>query len=222
MGYYDGNTVTALWNYAQHYAMNDNSYDTNFGPSTAGAINLVSGQTNGGINNPRDRRANRRRFRRAHRHQRCRSGGRRVLDHHWRNFQHERQEYRRSSERCGRHVGILRGRLRSHLYQSQRHHWLQRSTTSLITATTKADYIPHHQPFQYYKSTANLTHARPTSAAMIGQAGDAANHQYDINDFYTAVNAGNFPAVSFLKAPGFRMATPAIPIRSTNSSSSFT
>ncbi len=39
MGYYDGNTVTALWNYAQHFAMNDNSYDTNFGPSTPGAIN---------------------------------------------------------------------------------------------------------------------------------------------------------------------------------------
>jgi len=49
MGYYDGNTVTALWNYAQHYAMSDNSYDTNFGPSTPGAINLVSGQTNGVI-----------------------------------------------------------------------------------------------------------------------------------------------------------------------------
>ena len=47
MGYYDGNTVTALWNYAQRYAMNDNSYGTNFGPSTPGAINLVSGQTNG-------------------------------------------------------------------------------------------------------------------------------------------------------------------------------
>ena len=36
MGYYDGNTVTALWNYAQHYAMNDNSYSTAFGPSTPG------------------------------------------------------------------------------------------------------------------------------------------------------------------------------------------
>src|SRR6202034_4731209 len=47
MGYFDGNTVTALWNYAQHYAMSDNSYSTNFGPSTVGAINLVSGQTNG-------------------------------------------------------------------------------------------------------------------------------------------------------------------------------
>ena len=48
MNYYDGNTVTALWNYAQHYSMNDNSFDTNFGPSTVGAINLVSGQTGNG------------------------------------------------------------------------------------------------------------------------------------------------------------------------------
>jgi phospholipase C len=47
MGYYDGNTVTALWNYAQNFAMNDNSFGTTFGPSTPGALNLISGQTNG-------------------------------------------------------------------------------------------------------------------------------------------------------------------------------
>src|ERR1700691_1041642 len=47
MDYYDGNTVTALWNYAQHYALNDNSYDDQFGPSSPGAINLVSGDTEG-------------------------------------------------------------------------------------------------------------------------------------------------------------------------------
>jgi phospholipase C len=45
MGYFDGSTVTALWNYAQHFAMSDNSFDTNFGPSTVGALNLVSGMT---------------------------------------------------------------------------------------------------------------------------------------------------------------------------------
>src|SRR5271168_125431 len=33
MGYYDGNTVTAFWNYAQNFAMSDNSFGTNFGPS---------------------------------------------------------------------------------------------------------------------------------------------------------------------------------------------
>jgi phospholipase C len=49
MDYYDGNTVTGLWNYAQHYTLNDNSYDSQFGPSTPGAINLVSGQTNGAV-----------------------------------------------------------------------------------------------------------------------------------------------------------------------------
>ena len=37
MGYYDGNTVTALWNYAQNFSMSDNSYDTSFGPSALGA-----------------------------------------------------------------------------------------------------------------------------------------------------------------------------------------
>ena len=45
MNYYDGNTVTALWNYAQQYAMNDNSFGTTFGPSSPGAVNLVSGNT---------------------------------------------------------------------------------------------------------------------------------------------------------------------------------
>ena len=49
MDYYDGNTVTALWNYAQHYTLNDNSYSTQFGPSTPGAINLISGNTNGAV-----------------------------------------------------------------------------------------------------------------------------------------------------------------------------
>src|SRR5262249_15186339 len=47
MDYYDGNTVTGLWNYAQHYAMSDNSYSDVFGPSTPGAVSLVSGQTHG-------------------------------------------------------------------------------------------------------------------------------------------------------------------------------
>ena len=43
MGYFDGNTVTGMWNYAQYFAINDNSYRTTFGPSTPGAVNLVAG-----------------------------------------------------------------------------------------------------------------------------------------------------------------------------------
>jgi phospholipase C len=49
MGYYDGNTVTALWNYAQNFAMSDNSFGSMYGPSSVGAINLVSGQTGHGV-----------------------------------------------------------------------------------------------------------------------------------------------------------------------------
>ena len=37
---------------------------------------------------------------------------------------------------------------------------------------------------------------------MIGKQGDQANHQqYDLVDFWAAVQAGNMPAVSLLKAP---------------------
>ena len=47
MGYYDGNTVTGMWNYAQNFAMNDNSFSTIFGPSTPGALNLIAGTVAG-------------------------------------------------------------------------------------------------------------------------------------------------------------------------------
>ena len=38
---------------------------------------------------------------------------------------------------------------------------------------------------------------------MIGHS-DAANHQYDLVDFFSALSAGNLPAVSFLKAPAYQ------------------
>jgi phospholipase C len=47
MGYFDGNTVTALWNYAQNYAMNDNSWSDTFGPSTPGLLEMFAGNNNG-------------------------------------------------------------------------------------------------------------------------------------------------------------------------------
>jgi len=80
----------------------------------------------------------------------------------------------------------------------------KRSSKSPVSGKTVADYVPHHEPFQYYPSTANPTHARPSSVKMIGHAGDGANHQYDIEDFYAAVRTGNFPAVSFLKPPAYQ------------------
>src|SRR5258708_6829063 len=68
------------------------------------------------------------------------------------------------------------------------------------TGLTTADYIPHHAFFQYWQSTLNANHAPRTSVAMIGHQGDAANHEYDVADFWDAVKAHNMPAVSFLKA----------------------
>src|SRR5262249_59689239 len=54
MGYFDGNTVTALWNYAQHFALADNSFATMSGQSTRGALNLTAGDTFGVLCGPSD------------------------------------------------------------------------------------------------------------------------------------------------------------------------
>jgi hypothetical protein len=77
------------------------------------------------------------------------------------------------------------------------------------------DYVEHHQPFQYYASTANLTHARPSSIRSIGSSykwgtkkADPANHQYDTDDFFTALDNGILPSVTFLKAPSYQDAHP--------------
>jgi len=205
MGYYDGNTVTALWNYAQHYAMSDNSFDTTFGPSTPGALNLVSGQTNGVTGNINGTGA-------------VTSDGNRGLS--------DIGDADPIGDVCSTTTGevfTMTGQNIGDLLNAASVPWgffeggfdltvtnangstgCSRSTTSSVTNTKKADYIPHHQPFQYYKSTANPTHARPKSVFTIGQSGDPANHQYDMHDFYDAVNAGNYPAVSFLKAPGYQ------------------
>jgi hypothetical protein len=91
-------------------------------------------------------------------------------------------------------------------------------------AFTSVDYIPHHAWFQYYASTRNPSHARPSSVQAIGRSfipgtntAEPANHNYDIHDFFDALKSHNLPAVSFLKAPAV---IPVTPIRSTNSASS--
>ena len=40
--------------------------------------------------------------------------------------------------------------------------------------------------------------------ATIGTKGDAANHQYDLTDFFAALDAGHFPAVAFLKPAAYQ------------------
>jgi phospholipase C len=205
MGYYDGNTVTALWNYAQRFAMSDNSYDTNFGPSTPGAINLISGQTNGVTTD-------------------VSPGGSTIGDGNGgvtlisdadpvgdvcstttgELVQFGGKNVGDLLNAAGVTWGFFEGGFNLSITNANGTTGCKRSTTSAVTNTKKADYIPHHQPFQYYASTANPTHARPKSVALIGHNGDGANHQYDSQDFFDAVSAGNFPAVSYLKAPGFQ------------------
>jgi phospholipase C len=205
MGYYDGNTVTAYWNYAQRYAMSDNSYGTNFGPSTDGAVNLISGTLNGVI-------------------QDVNPGGSTISDGNGgltlisdadpvgdkcSTTTGETVEF--SSKNIGDLLnekgitwGFFEGGFNLSTVNANGSTGCSRSTTSTVTNTKKADYIPHHQPFQYYASTRNEMHTRPTSVHTIGMPGDAGNHQYDTQDFFDAVSAGNFPAVSYLKAPGYQ------------------
>jgi phospholipase C len=203
MGYYDGNTVTAMWNYAQYFAMNDNSFGTTFGPSTPGALNLVSGQTNGVTQNINSDYAvvpdgN---------------GGLTLVSDSdpVGDVCSGSSQVQMGGTNIGNLLnaadvswGFFQGGFDLTITNPNGTTGCQRSHTSAVTGVTKADYIPHHQPFQYYTSTANLDHTRPTSLATIGLNGDAGNHQYDIHDFFDAVSAGNFPTVSFLKAPGYQ------------------
>jgi phospholipase C len=202
MGYFDGNAVTALWNYAQHFAMSDNSYDTTFGPSTPGLLNLVAGQTNGltAVINGTGSETN---------------GGNGSLtvigDPDPLNdvcSAPTRNQVQMSSKNIGDLLnaagvtwGSFMGGFDLTITNPNGTTGCKRSSTGL--ATTIADYIPHHAFFQYHASTANPSHTRPSSVSEIGYAG-AANHNYDIHDLFDAVNAGNFPAVSFLKAPSIQ------------------
>jgi phospholipase C len=208
MGYYDGNTVTALWNYAQHFAMSDNSYSSQFGPSSPGAVNLISGQTNGAVG-----------------HAATPSGS--PLNNIIADGQGGYTMYGDSdpfadvcssktsatTSMTGKNIGDLlnaknitwgwfEGGFDLTLTNANGTTGCARSTYSPITGANETDYVPHHQPFQYYPSTSNPNHTRPSSIAAIGGSNDGgANHQYDTNDFFAALKQGNFPSVSFLKAP---------------------
>ena len=247
MGYFDGTTVTAMWNYANTYAMNDNTYTSQFGPSTPGAINLISGQTNGfaatlnvipgvtgvttgGCTVPTGSSPTV-----------CTQASGNVVpdgNGNWTLVGDEDPLYDVCStgttqvQMAGKNIGDL--------LNAKKITWGWFEGGFNLTATPNAngsygcnryttpnpgiyntanvqnpyevdpDYIQHHQPFQYYASTANPTHARPSSVASIGNSyeidgatPEPANHQYDTSDFMAALAVNNIPAVSFLKAPGF-------------------
>jgi phospholipase C len=209
MGYFDGNTVTAMWNYAQHFAMNDNNYNTQFGPSTPGAINVTSGQTNGIVDCVG-----------------CPSSSEVLNADGSMTLIGDADPLTDVCSTSGFQVS-LGGQNIGNLLTNANISWgwfqggfdltvtnpngtmgCSRSTVSPITGLTEADYVQHHNPFQFYASTRNSAHTRPTGVATIGMNGDNGNHIYDTHDFFDALAAGNLPAVSYLKAQSYQNAHP--------------
>ncbi len=183
MGYYDGNTVTGLWNYAQHFAMNDNFFDSEFGTTVMGHLNLISGQThqtsvqaiNGKVANGS------------------------VIANVEAGFDDCVTTANGTPVKMtGKNVGDLlnaKGVSWGWFYAD----FPQSSGTQPIT-TCPSTYNSHYDPFQYYQTTSNQHHLPPSSVSAIGTSADQANHNYALTDFWNAANSGNLPAVSFLKA----------------------
>jgi len=202
MGYFDGNTVTALWNYAQNFAMSDNSYSSTFGPSTPGLLNLVAGNTfpatpsapstkvvpnntgPGALVGDLDPTGDV-----------CSAGTTVRLG-----TPSGPSNIGDLLTTNGVTWGAFMGGFDLTLTNANGTTGCNRSSpASASNGGPTKDYIPHHAFFQYYQSTVNPSHTRPSSITEIGHNGPA-NHQYDIHDFSDALAAGNLPAVSFLKA----------------------
>jgi len=215
MDYFDGNTTTALWNYAQYYSMSDNNWDTTFGPSTPGALNVTSGNTAGAeARNPS--------WDTTDPGQVTTSSD--IVDGTL--YSDEDPYYDGCSDKnhttdgalaslSGKNIGDLLNE--SHVTWG----WFEggfapTSTTNglpvcgathnNIAGSPVADYVPHHEPFQYYASTSNPDHVGPSSLNKIGYT-DQANHQYDMSYFADALDGNGgakLPAVSYLKAPAYQ------------------
>src|SRR5579862_90896 len=275
MDYYDGNTVTALWNYAQHYAMSDNSYDTEFGPSAPGAIDVVSGDT-GGVDTAHEANSPSQASSTSKNADITADGlggfsltsdaqpywddcstrdavalsGKNIGDElnaaglSWGWFQGGFAPSTTFSAaltatgHAGQPTSTFTPDEFSSYFSIAANRPAHSSNQNLCSAVSpvgmafgatlssapwgyKDDYIPHHEPFQYYASTANPHHLAPATLSAIGTdtqsyvAGvpqfNTANHNYDTSDFdklVAAINAGSLPAsalpaVTYLKAPGW-------------------
>ena len=215
MDYYDGNTATGLWNYAQNYAMSDNNWDTTFGPSTPGALNLIAGNDSPGFAvspstgavepDPGTVSA-------------LNSSGLGTI---YGDLDPAYDDCSDASHTGTNPVGVMTGENVGDLLNARHITWgwfqggfaptatnakgdaVCGASHTNIGGVSVADYSPHHEPFQYFKSTANPKHLPPSSEAAIGRT-DQANHQYDLSWFYQTLQDGNMPAVSFLKAAEYQ------------------
>jgi phospholipase C len=204
MDYYDGNTVTALWNYAQRFAMSDDNFASTFGPSVPQALNLIAGQTHGVVTSAATSAVANGTLigNLAPMHDDCDASG---------------AVNPTTLQMTGRNIGDLLDA------QSVTWGWFTGgfkptavvdgkavcgSTHDNIGGVAQNDYFNgEDDPFQYYPSTNNEHHVPPSSPAMIGRS-DQASHQYDLSDFWTAADSGRMPAVSFLRAPSYQQGHP--------------
>lgn len=216
MGYYDGNTVTSYWNLAQHFVLNDNNYGSVFGPSAPGHLNLVSGQTSyARAYDPVSRKIM------DDLHNKIIAPKNGIGT-----FISDRDPL---YDDCSNHNGLtssplvditapnigdllnmrniswgwFQGGFRPNSTRDGGKHVNCNTAHKNVGGLEVRDYSPHHQPFQYFKTTANPHHLPPTAADMIGKS-DQANHQYDLEDFYTALATHNLPAISFVKPPAYQ------------------
>jgi phospholipase C len=190
MDYFDGNTVTALWNLAQNFAMSDNFYGSTFGPSTPGALNLIAGTTHG-VTPPADG-----------------ENGSVITDPNPALDDCQTGDARMNGTNIGdlmNAAGVTWGWFQGGFRPSS----VNGGTATCATAhkniggASQTDYSAHHEPFMYYASTTNQHHVPPSSVAMIGHDDGQVHHQYDLTDFDAAVRANDLPQVSFLKAAAF-------------------
>ncbi len=281
MDYYDGNSVTGLWNYAQHFAMSDNSYGTTYGPSSPGAINLAAGDTGnvdmthtanspsiatstkpnadltadgkGGFSLTSDAQPY---WDDCSTRDAVAMNGQNVgdvLNHRglsWGWFEGGERPSTSYTDALAA-VGasgqptstFTPDQFKSAGFQSQVPHSSNQGICDTVHPIGvalggtgqwgyKDDYIPHHEPFNYYASTANPHHltvatdgaghdtlaglhaiGRDTQSYKNGAPQfDTPNHQYDMSDFDQLVSAiqnhvlpaSALPAVSFLKQPGYQ------------------
>jgi len=188
MGYYDGNTVTALWNYAQNYAMSDNFFDTEFGVTLEGHLDLLSGQTHGVV---------------------VKAGTAKGSQLANGSVIANMQPYYDDCAAGATPNIVMTGKNVGDLMNAAGISWawfygdFAPVSTKGGVATCTSIYNSHYAPFDYYLSTSNPHHIPPASLAAIGTDTCSnqmcANHTYDLSYFYQALAAGNLPSVTYLK-----------------------
>jgi phospholipase C len=219
MGYFDGNTVTAMWQYAQHFAMSDNAYTDTYGPSTPGLLELIAGQTNGMQIVATTKKPST--LTDVSYYVEDGQGGFTMIndvDPAYDTCSVPKDQAMMAGKNIGDLLsaagiswGGFMGGFNLDTKNGNRTTGCKRSTHSLVVGADIVDYIPHHNWFQYYASTANPKHLRPSSLEAIGYSlehdgttPDPANHEYGLRDFYDAVKAGNFPSVSYVKMAAYQ------------------